>query len=117
MTSIAWTITKRVEDTKATHFGGVVRWRENIKSTQLCGFARWRGKKYSYWLICTHITLTIPTILLSPSSNLETRETMIIAGVGRQFTTMNRNTKQDMPNCWVHVEKEEGKRRRSCEEI
>jgi len=61
--SIAWTTTKRVEDTEATQLSGVARWRENIESTHLRGFARWRGKKYSYWLSCTHVTLKIPTIL------------------------------------------------------
>jgi hypothetical protein len=61
--SIAWTMTKRVEDTEATQLSGVARWRETIESTQLRRFARWRGKKYSYWLSCTHVTLKIPTIL------------------------------------------------------
>jgi hypothetical protein len=45
--SIAWIITKIVEDSEATQFSGVVRWRDNIESTQLRGFARWRGNKYS----------------------------------------------------------------------
>jgi len=61
--SIAWTMTKRVEDIEATQLSGVARWRETIKSAQLHGFGRWRGKQYSYWLSCTHITLNIPTIL------------------------------------------------------
>jgi hypothetical protein len=46
--SIVWTMTKRVEDTE---------------STQLHEIARWRGKKYSYWLSCTHVTPKIHTIL------------------------------------------------------
>ena len=70
--SIAWTMMKRVE---------------NKESTQLHGFARWRGKKYSYWLSCTHITPKISTILPYPSSNLKTREPMTIAGVGTIFAT------------------------------
>jgi len=61
--SIECTITKRVEDTEDAQWSGVGRWKENLESTQLRGFAGWRGKKYSYWLSCTHITRKISTIL------------------------------------------------------
>jgi hypothetical protein len=40
-----------------------------------------------------------------------------IAGVGRKFTTNNRNDEQDMPIHRVQVEKEEGKKQRSSGEI
>jgi hypothetical protein len=80
-------------------------------------FGRWRGKKYFYWLSCTHVIQNIPTILPSTSSNLDTRETTIVAGVGRIFTTDNRYVKQDKPNLPEQVRNLEGKRRSSCEEI
>jgi len=102
---IAWTTMKRVEDTELTHFSGYARWRENIETTPLRGFARWRGKKSSYWLSCTHVTQTIPTILPKPSSNLETTDWTTIAGVRRKFITHIRNDKQDMPNHQMEPEK------------
>ena len=40
-----------------------------------------------------------------------------MAGVGRKFTTNNRNDKQDMANHRVQVRKEEGEKQRSCGEI
>jgi len=46
--SIAWAVMKRVGD---------------IESTHLSSLATWWGKKYTYWLSCTHITLKILTIL------------------------------------------------------
>ena len=95
--SIAWTVTYH-STTKATQLSGVARWRENIKYTELRGFARWRGKRYSYLVSCTPVTLIIPTILPETSSNLETRETTTITAVGRKFTTENRNHEQDTPN-------------------
>jgi len=110
-------MTKRVDDTKATQFSGVARWRENTESTQLPGFARWMGKKYSYLLGCTHITLKIPTILPYPSSIHETRERTPIVVLGTIFTTKNRNDKQDMRNHQADVKQQKGKRSRNCDAV
>jgi len=78
---------------------------------------RWKGKKYSYWLGCTHGTLKFAMIHLAPASNLERREIMRIAWVWRKWSTQNRNTKHNMPNHWGPVGKEEGKKQRSKDEI
>jgi len=64
--SIAWTITKRVEDTEATQLNIIARWRENIKFTRIHTIAWiWEMEGKQLFLLAElHPRYTIiPTIL------------------------------------------------------
>lgn len=71
------------------------------------------GKKYSYSLSYTHATLKLATILPEPCHNLMMREAVTFAGVSRKFTTTKWNDNQHMSKNQVHVENNEGQKRRS----
>jgi len=115
--TIAWTITNRVEDITALKVIGVQRWRENDKTTQLSRFARRVGKKYSYRLSCTNSTWKFPNILTEPSSSLKIWYPTTMAHMGREFSTENRNEMQHMSMYQVQVETEEGMKQKSGKEI
>jgi hypothetical protein len=83
-----------------------------IESTQSSGFGRLQRKKYSYWLSCIYITLTIPPILPKPGSDLGTRQLMIITGMARKFITAKKYKERDMPKREEHEWNAEGMKRR-----